>query len=137
MIQRKCENCIHEDLCSALNGRPEDGDATDCIYYLENQTKTQKYIRTCEVCGETGVSEDFSVVNGEVRCYRCMAGYTPVCPRGYLDCVYDPAYIHFHYPDWYKELYGDKTPEEAAEKCRQKMLEDPDEENYCYDDEDK
>ena len=63
--------------------------------------------------------------------------YVPVCPRGYLDCVYDPAYIHFHYPDWYKELYGDKTPEEAAEKCRQKMLEDPDEENYCYDDEDK
>jgi hypothetical protein len=63
--------------------------------------------------------------------------YAPVCPRGYLDCVYDPAYIHFHYPDWYKELYGDKTPEEAAEKCRQKMLEDPDEENYCYDDEDK
>lgn len=65
MIKRKCENCIHEDLCSALNGRPEDGDATDCIYYLENQTKTQKYIRTCEVCGEIGVSEDFSVVDGE------------------------------------------------------------------------
>ena len=63
--------------------------------------------------------------------------YIPVCPRGYLDCVYDPAYIHFHYPDWYKELYGDKIPEEAAEKCRQRMLEDPDEENYCYDDEDK
>lgn len=63
--------------------------------------------------------------------------YVPVCPRGYLDCVCDPAYIYFHYPDWYKKLYGDKTPEEAAEKCRQKMLEDPDEENYCYDDEDK
>lgn len=63
--------------------------------------------------------------------------YIPVCPRGYLDCVYDPAYIHFHYPDWYKELYGDKTPEEVAEKCRQKVLEDPDEEGYCYDDEDK
>ena len=22
--------------------------------------------------------------------------YAPVCPRGYTDCVYDPAYIHFH-----------------------------------------
>lgn len=63
--------------------------------------------------------------------------YKPTCPRGYVDCVYDPAYIHFHYPDWYKELYGDKTPEEAAEKCRQKVLEDPSEEYYCYDDEDK
>ena len=63
--------------------------------------------------------------------------YEPVCPRGYEDCVSDPAYIKYHYPNWYKELYGDKIPEEAAEKCRQRMLEDPDEENYCYDDEDK
>lgn len=63
--------------------------------------------------------------------------YVPVCPRGYLDCVCDPAYIKYYHPDWYKKLYGDKTPEEAGEKCRQKMLEDPDEENYCYDDEDK
>ena len=67
----------------------------------------------------------------------CFMAYVPTCPRGYTDCVYDPAYIHFHYPDWYKELYGDKAPEEAAEKCRQKMLEDPNEEEYCYDDEDK
>ena len=63
--------------------------------------------------------------------------YTPTCPREYTDCVYDPAYIYFHYPDWYKELYRDKTPEEAAKKCRQKVIEDPDEEYYCYDDEDK
>ena len=34
--------------------------------------------------------------------------YKPVCPRGFSDCVTDPAYIKFHYPDWYKELYGDK-----------------------------
>ena len=69
--------------------------------------------------------------------YTYFTDYMPTCPRGYTDCIYDPAYIHFHYPDWYKELYGDKTPEEAAEKCRQKVIEDPDEENYCYDDEDK
>ena len=67
----------------------------------------------------------------------CFMAYVPTCPRGYTDCVSDPAYIYFHYPDWYKELYGDKTPEEASEKCRQKMLEDPNEEEYCYDDEDK
>ena len=48
----------------------------------------------------------------------CFMEYIPVCPRGYVDCVCDPAYIQFYHPDWYKELYGDKTPEEAAEKCR-------------------
>ncbi len=64
-------------------------------------------------------------------------GYLPTCPRGYNDCIGDPAYIKYHYPDWYKELYGDKTPYEAAEECRKAMEEDPDEEYYCYDDEDK
>lgn len=67
----------------------------------------------------------------------CFMYYKPVCPRGQVDCVYDPAYIKYHYPDWYKKLYGDKTPEEAAEKCRQKVIEDPNEESYCYDGEDK
>ena len=63
--------------------------------------------------------------------------YIAVCPRGFADCIYDPAYIKFHYPDWYKELYGDKTPYEAAEKCRVRVKEDPTMEYYCYDDEDK
>ena len=39
--------------------------------------------------------------------------YKPLCPRGYDDCVWDPAYIFFNYPDWYKKLYGDLSPEEA------------------------
>ena len=64
-------------------------------------------------------------------------GYEPVCPRGYIDCVCDPAYIKFHHPEWYAEMYGDKTPYEAAEGCRQKVADDPDEEFFCYDDEDK
>lgn len=66
--------------------------------------------------------------------------YKPVCPRGYVDCVYDPAYIKHYHPEWYKKLYGSKTPEEAAHeknKCYDKLKEDPDEEYYCYDDEDK
>ena len=62
----------------------------------------------------------------------------PTCPRGYKDCVHDPAYIQFNYPDWYKELYGNVTPEVAsAETCRHRVVEDPDMEYYCYDDEDK
>ena len=64
----------------------------------------------------------------------------PVCPRGYVDCVYDPGYIKFFHPEWYKELYGDMTPEEAIYKkdgCHEKYLNDPNEEYYCYDNEDK
>lgn len=63
--------------------------------------------------------------------------YVPTCPREYTDCVSDPAYIKFYHPDWYKRLYGDKTPYEAAEECRQAVIDDPDERYYCYDDEDK
>lgn len=66
--------------------------------------------------------------------------YQPVCPRGYVDCVYDPAYIKHHHPEWYKELYGNMTPEDAAHKkgeCYDKVKKDPDEEYWCYDDEDK
>lgn len=66
--------------------------------------------------------------------------YTPVCPRGYTDCVCDPAYIKFRHPEWYNKLYGDKTPEEAAHErggCFDRLKEDPEEKYYCYDDEDK
>ena len=57
--------------------------------------------------------------------------YTPVCPHGESNCVCDPAYIKLNYPDWYADLYGTMTPEEAAKNC--------DEGRYpnCYDDEDK
>ena len=70
----------------------------------------------------------------------CFMSYKPVCPRGYVDCVCDPAYIKYHYEEWYKELYGDMTPEEAIYKengCWDSFINDPDEKYYCYDDEDK
>lgn len=63
--------------------------------------------------------------------------YIPTCPRGYTDCVNDPAYIKYYHEEWYKDIYGELTPYEAAEKCRKAVEEDPDEEFYCYDDEDK
>lgn len=47
--------------------------------------------------------------------------YIPTCPRGYVDCIYDPAYIKFYYSDWYEELYGQLTPEEASNiSCKKK-----------------
>lgn len=66
--------------------------------------------------------------------------YIPVCPRGYTDCVYDPAYIKYNHEDWYHKLYGDLTPEEAIHVkngCATRAIEDPNEKYYCYDDEDK
>ena len=60
--------------------------------------------------------------------------YVPLCPFGATDCVCDPAYIHYAHPEWYKSMYGDKTPEEVAnETCATKGDRFP----HCYDDEDK
>lgn len=47
--------------------------------------------------------------------------YKPTCPRGYDDCIWDPAYIKANNPNWYNELYSDKSPYEAAENCRKKL----------------
>lgn len=62
--------------------------------------------------------------------------YKPVCHLGYRYCIHDPGYIKATYPDWYEELYGDVTPEEAindpkngCSRCTK--------ENCYYDDEDK
>lgn len=66
--------------------------------------------------------------------------YIPVCPRGYTDCVWDPGYIKYFYPDWYEDLYGNMLPEEAIHAeggCCDKVTKDPNEDYYCYDDEDK
>ena len=68
---------------------------------------------------------------------RYAKTYRPTCPYGYEHCVSDPAYIKAYYPDWFEELYGNKTPWQAArEHC------DPCLEKYpkcCpwFDDEDK
>ena len=70
----------------------------------------------------------------------CFMAYVPTCPRGYTECIHDPAYILYHYPGWYKELYGDKTPLEVIwmeNGCMEKFEKDPNEEEDCYDDEDK
>lgn len=66
--------------------------------------------------------------------------YNPLCPRGFNDCINDPAYIKFYHPEWYKELYGDMTPEEALcieNGCMESFKRDPEMNYYCYDDEDK
>lgn len=70
--------------------------------------------------------------------YSYYQDYIPTCPRGYTDCVFDPAYIKCYHPEWYAKLYGNMTPEEASkEACVKRVEEDPDEIYSCYDDEDK
>jgi len=58
------------------------------------------------------------------------------CKFGYKDCIHDPGYIYATDPDWYKELYGDKSYEEAAKDPENSCAFCTDE--HClYDDEDK
>lgn len=59
--------------------------------------------------------------------------YKPVCPFGYIDCIYDPAYCLWSDSSYYKELYGDIAPEEAIKICCCCECRD----GNCYDDEDK
>lgn len=66
--------------------------------------------------------------------------YKPVCPRGYVDCIYDPAYTKASDPEWYKEHYGDMSPSDVISlpgECLDRVKNDPEEHGYCYDDEDK
>ncbi len=78
----------------------------------------------CERCKDNPKYKDYPKVSH-------FSEYIPVCPQGYRDCVLDPAYIKCYSPEWYKELYGDLEPDEAA-----KLHCDVNDE-YCYDDEDK
>lgn len=61
--------------------------------------------------------------------------YKPLCPMGCTDCIHDPAYIYAEEPEWYKELYGNKKPEEVIDDYCKPSIKD----NVCYgyDDEDK
>jgi hypothetical protein len=78
----------------------------------------------CQECCDNPIYKD-------VPKYSMFQAYIPACPKGLDGCVCDPAYIKYIHPEWYKELYGDMTPAQAAAKnC------DVNDE-YCYDDEDK
>lgn len=52
-----------------------------------------------------------------------FSAYIPTCPFGAEACILDPAYIKYSDPEWYQELYGDISPQEALQS----------EENYCLD----
>lgn len=98
----------------------KDYKATNTRVYEDDGTRLQQGIDYDNKCKETW--------------------YKPTCPRGYRDCISDPAYTRANHSAWYKEMYGDLEPEEVIKlegNCLQRFKEDPDEEYYCYDDEDK
>ena len=87
----------------------------------------------CEKCRDNPIYKN-------VPTQSLYCDYIPVCLLGYSDCINDPGYIKFTYPDWYKDLYGNMTPEQAVEKgCKKELKTDSAGNKYCecYDDEDK
>lgn len=63
--------------------------------------------------------------------------YRPTCKFGWDNCIHDPAYIYSTYPDWYKELFGDKSVEDAALDNEEGCCRSCSEKCCYYDDEDK
>lgn len=107
-----CESCVTNKRCCV--------DCRENPIYAETIAKAQEMLNS-------------------VPKYSQHMYYKPVCPYGATDCVCDPAYIKYYYPDWYADSYGDKTPEEAIyvkNGCYDHFINDP-KHNYCYDDEDK
>ena len=103
-------------------------------------SKCERCISDKSWCSECRDNPEVQKILASLPKQSCFMYYIPVCPRGYVDCVCDPAYIKYHYPDWYASLYGDKAPEEAIFQkggCWDSFVNDPDEKYYCYDDEDK
>lgn len=106
----------------------------DLVKRKEGEFKSISIISANYFDDNVGLVETRDMDNGRTVYYK------PLCPRGYEDCVGDPAYIKATHPNWYHKLYGDKTPEEALEEeggCLERFREDPQMEAYCYDDEDK
>ncbi len=117
-------------LCNVCNMK-----ATKELWFTNNIVNSGTVIHICNKC-----AHDLKIYldNMELHSATKQFFYTPLCPRGYSDCVCDPAYIHFMHPDWYEAMYGDKSPEEVVrETCQKRVDEDTDGKFYCYDNEDK
>ena len=68
-----------------------------------------------------------------LKLYETEPYYEMHCPYGLYDCIHDPGYLIKSCPDWYKELYGDNSLEEAVKiGCLPHCKDGSD-----YDDEDK
>lgn len=41
--------------------------------------------------------------------------YIPACPEGVCNCIFDPGYIAARNPALYREIYGERTPEQVTD----------------------
>lgn len=41
--------------------------------------------------------------------------HIPVCPEGVCNCLYDPAYIAERNQTLYREIFGERTPDQVTE----------------------
>ena len=85
---------------------------------------------------EEGKKEEFKPITLAMEGPNMFASveYAPTCRHGCDGCIHDPAYIKATYPEWYAELYGPRTPKEAAQDSRGCAM---CKEGELYDDEDK
>ena len=74
-----------------------------CVFSLHDQRKAYKAKLRAEF--EAELAAAFEAELNEK--------YIPVCPCGYDDCTWDPAYIKYRAPELYQERWGNKTPEEV------------------------
>lgn len=121
IISVRCdENFPNNYLCEVIKLN----NSKDCIQAKSKCITCVNPDKQCEKCRDNPRFSDYPH-------YSYYMEYVPVCPKGYKDCVCDPAYIKYYHSKWYTEMYGDKPPEDVAkESCD---LND----EYCYDDEDK
>lgn len=123
-----------------------DDDCYDCIlkWLKEEAKEKEEKPKRIEICIENENEEFehegyYDSVDSAIQALRDLKetdyslDYHMYCPYKYAGCIHDPGYIFSECPNWYKELYGDMSPEEVA---RTECL------KYCkdgsdYDDEDK
>lgn len=132
--------------CEHLCVIPTKTEELYCCTKRKMLLESPRQCRACQKCAECVADKSWccecadSFEHAITPLVSYFQEYRPVCPRGYTDCVCDPAYIKYYHPKWYKELYGDLSPEEAIlgeNGCMERYERDPDEKYHCYDDEDK
>ena len=109
-----------------------DNDCYECVLeWLEQEAKKkEEKPKQIEICIE---NEEYYDMFCPYRSSENEGYYDMYCPYGLSGCIHDPGYILQEYPEWYKELYGDMPPEEAAQKECLRYCKD----GSDYDDEDK
>ena len=133
------ESCLNENISVSFSLLLPDSINISKKYILD----LKKESRRCSSC-----------IYKEELCINCLdnpiykniprnskfALYKHTCPYGHKDCVNDPAYIKFFYPDTFYLAYGQHTPEEASKLwCKKRFDKDKnkDMDFYCYSNEDK